>query len=136
MRTRIALLTAVGLAVALALLAPPPAAAQKKEILQLQADMERVIQTQRDLQRTVDEKNAVLKTLVEQSLDAIFKKRLNPKHNLDAVEGKLFGIGAESFTVGMHEFYLGYAVKNRTLVSTVSSSDENALSATSAFTSG
>ena len=32
------------------------------------------------------------------------------------VEGKLFGIGAESYTVGMHEFYLGYAVKNQKLV--------------------
>ncbi|MCL4524136.1 MAG: tol-pal system protein YbgF, partial [Acidobacteria bacterium] len=46
---------------------------QKKEIIQLQADMERLMQTQRELQRTVDEKNAVLKTLVEQSLDAINK---------------------------------------------------------------
>jgi len=50
------------------------------------------------------------------SLDEIFKKTLDPKHNLDAVEGKLFGIGAESYTVGSHEFYLGYAVKNRKLV--------------------
>ncbi len=53
---------------------------------------------------------------LEESLDAVFKKKLNPKHNLDAVEGKLFGIGAESYTVGMHEFYLGYAVKHQTLV--------------------
>ena len=73
MRKRIGLLAAV--AIALALLAPAPAAAQKKEILQLQADMNRLTQTQRELQRTVDEKNAVLKTLVEQSLDAI--NRLN-----------------------------------------------------------
>jgi L-rhamnose isomerase len=51
-----------------------------------------------------------------QSLDQVFKKPLNPKHHLDAVEGKLFGIGAESYTVGMHEFYLGYAVKNKKLV--------------------
>lgn len=50
------------------------------------------------------------------ALDAVFKKKLSPKHNLDAVEGKLFGIGAESYTVGMHEFYLGYAVKNQKLV--------------------
>jgi L-rhamnose isomerase len=50
------------------------------------------------------------------SLDEVFKKNLGPKHNLDAVEGKLFGIGAESYTVGMHEFYLGYAVKNQILV--------------------
>jgi hypothetical protein len=53
---------------------------------------------------------------LRESLDEVFKKHLNPKHNLDAVEGKLFGIGAESYTVGMHEFYLGYAVKNQMLV--------------------
>ena len=53
--------------------------------------------------------------LVE-SLDTIFKKKLNPKYNLDSIEGKLFGIGAESYTVGMHEFYLGYAVKNQILL--------------------
>jgi L-rhamnose isomerase len=50
------------------------------------------------------------------ALDEVFKKPLNPKHNLDAIEGKLFGIGAESYTVGMHEFYLGYAVKNQKLI--------------------
>jgi len=50
------------------------------------------------------------------SLDAIFKKSLSPKHNLDAVEGKLFGIGAESCTVGSHEFYLGYAITRRKLL--------------------
>ena len=48
-----------------------------------------------------------------ESLDEVFQKKLSPKHNLDAVEGKLFGIGAESYTVGMHEFYLGYAVQNQ-----------------------
>ena len=51
-----------------------------------------------------------------EALDAVFAKKLSPKHNLDAVEGKLFGIGAESYTVGMHEFYLGYAVKRQTLL--------------------
>lgn len=73
MRIRLISLTAAGVAVALALLLPAPAGAQKKEIIQLQADMERLMQTQRELQRTVDEKNAVLKNLVEQSLDAINK---------------------------------------------------------------
>lgn len=53
---------------------------------------------------------------LEEALDEVFKRKLNPKHNLDAVEGKLFGIGAESYTVGMHEFYLGYAVKHQKLV--------------------
>ena len=51
-----------------------------------------------------------------ESLDAILADSLNPRHNLDAVEGKLFGIGAESYTVGMHEFYLAYALKNKILV--------------------
>lgn len=50
------------------------------------------------------------------SLDAIFKKRLDPKHNVDAVEPKLFGIGAESYTPGSHEFYLGYAVSRGKLL--------------------
>jgi L-rhamnose isomerase len=50
------------------------------------------------------------------SLDAIFKKKLDRKHNLDSVEPKLFGIGAESYTAGSHEFYLGYAVSRQTLL--------------------
>lgn len=50
------------------------------------------------------------------SLDEVFRKPLPAKHNLDAVEGKLFGIGAESCTVGSHEFYLGYAVTRRKLL--------------------
>ena len=49
------------------------------------------------------------------ALDAVFQKSLSPKYNLDAVEGKLFGIGAESCTVGSHEFYLGYAITRRKL---------------------
>ena len=44
------------------------------------------------------------------SLDCIFAEKLSPKHHLDAVESKLFGIGAESYTVGSHEFYLGYSL--------------------------
>ncbi|HEX5791374.1 MAG TPA: L-rhamnose isomerase, partial [Luteolibacter sp.] len=40
----------------------------------------------------------------------------DPKHMLDAIESKLFGIGAESYTVGSHEFYMGYAVKNQKLL--------------------
>jgi L-rhamnose isomerase len=52
---------------------------------------------------------------LEKALDEVFAEKLNPKHNLDAVESKLFGIGAESYTVGSHEFYLGYAVKHQIL---------------------
>ncbi|HTQ38162.1 MAG TPA: L-rhamnose isomerase [Pirellulales bacterium] len=51
-----------------------------------------------------------------ESLDAIFAEPLDPRHNLDAVEGKLFGIGSESYVVGSHEFYLGYAVAHKKLV--------------------
>lgn len=50
------------------------------------------------------------------ALDAVFKKPLPRKHVLDAVEGKLFGIGAESCTVGSHEFYLGYAITRKKLL--------------------
>jgi L-rhamnose isomerase len=51
-----------------------------------------------------------------QSLDAVFKKKIDKKYNLDAVEPKLFGIGAESYTPGSHEFYLGYAVSRQVLL--------------------
>jgi L-rhamnose isomerase len=50
------------------------------------------------------------------ALDDVFKKPLPAQHNLDAVEPKLFGIGAESCTVGSHEFYLGYAITRRKLL--------------------
>lgn len=49
------------------------------------------------------------------SLDKVFAEKLDKAHNLDAVESKLFGIGAESCTVGSHEFYLGYAVSRQVL---------------------
>ncbi len=50
------------------------------------------------------------------ALDAIFAPAIDPRHNLDAVECKLFGIGSESYVVGSHEFYLGYAVKKQKLL--------------------
>ena len=46
------------------------------------------------------------------ALDEIFQEKLNDNFILDAVESKLFGIGVESYTVGSHEFYMGYAVQN------------------------
>lgn len=48
------------------------------------------------------------------SLDTVFAEPLNTKENIDAVESKLFGIGSESFVVGSHEFYMGYAMKHQT----------------------
>ena len=50
------------------------------------------------------------------SLDAVFENPLSPKHNLDAVEPKLFGIGSESCTVGSGEFYLGYCITRKKLL--------------------
>lgn len=51
-----------------------------------------------------------------QSLDTIFAEKPNRDHHLDAVESKLFGIGSESYVVGSHEFYLGYAVSREILL--------------------
>lgn len=49
---------------------------------------------------------------LKDSLDQIFKEKIDTKYNIDSVESKLFGIGVESYTVGSNEFYLGYACKN------------------------
>ena len=51
-----------------------------------------------------------------ESLDAIFALPISPKHNLDSVEPKLFGIGSESYVVGSAEFYYGYAVRHKKLL--------------------
>ncbi len=53
---------------------------------------------------------------LKDSLDEVLKEKLNPAHNLDAAEGKLFGIGSESYVVGSHEFYLAYAISRRILL--------------------
>ena len=50
---------------------------------------------------------------LEKSLDEIFAGAVDEKNNLNAVESKVFGIGSESYVVGSHEFYMGYAVKNK-----------------------
>ena len=49
---------------------------------------------------------------LKESLDEILKVKLDKKYNLDCVESKVFGIGAEAYTVGSSEFYLNYAAKN------------------------
>ncbi|HPC48646.1 MAG TPA: L-rhamnose isomerase [Kiritimatiellia bacterium] len=59
---------------------------------------------------------ATPRKILNDALDECFAEKLNPRHMLDAVESKLFGIGAESYTVGSHEFYMGYAVKNQKLL--------------------
>ncbi|HVN53377.1 MAG TPA: L-rhamnose isomerase [Anaerolineaceae bacterium] len=54
--------------------------------------------------------------LLKESLDAILVEKIDHRYLLDAVEGKLFGIGSESYVVGSHEFYMGYAVQNGILL--------------------
>jgi L-rhamnose isomerase len=56
------------------------------------------------------------RALLKQSLDEIFADDYPKEYLKDSLESKLFGIGAESMTVGSHDFYLGYAVKNNKLI--------------------
>ncbi|NCU25264.1 L-rhamnose isomerase, partial [Candidatus Nomurabacteria bacterium] len=49
---------------------------------------------------------------LKDSLDQIMEKKYSVENMTDVLEGKLFGIGTECFTVGSHEFYLAYAAKN------------------------
>lgn len=54
--------------------------------------------------------------LLKKSLDEAMAIDYPKEHMKDAVESKLFGIGAESMTVGSHDFYLGYAISNNKLI--------------------
>ena len=54
--------------------------------------------------------------LLAQSLDAVLAEPVDRRFNLDAVEGKLFGLGSESYVAGSHEFYLGYAITRKVLL--------------------
>ena len=47
------------------------------------------------------------------ALDEVFADQYDEKNTRDALESKVFGIGAESYTVGSNEFCLGYAVSRR-----------------------
>ena len=53
---------------------------------------------------------------LESSLDEMLLEKFDRSKLLDAVECKLFGIGVEAMTVGSHEFYMGYAIRNGTLL--------------------
>ncbi|HEY3757206.1 MAG TPA: L-rhamnose isomerase [Opitutaceae bacterium] len=50
------------------------------------------------------------------ALDEAFREALDPAGVRDAVEGKLFGLGSESYVVGSHEFYCGYAISRQKLL--------------------
>lgn len=51
-----------------------------------------------------------------ESLDEIFTEELNEEYTQEAVESKLFGLGAEAYTVGSHEFYMGYGLTRNKLI--------------------
>lgn len=57
-----------------------------------------------------------LRKQLKKSLDEIFSVKYPKEHLKDSVESKLFGIGSESMVVGSHDFYLGYAIKNNTMI--------------------
>ena len=57
-----------------------------------------------------------LRKLLKKSLDEIFSVKYPKKYLKDSIESKLFGIGSESMVVGSHDFYLGYAVTNNTMI--------------------
>jgi L-rhamnose isomerase len=56
------------------------------------------------------------RALLKDSLDEILADKYPAEYLRDAVECKLFGIGSEAMVVGSHEFYMGYAIKNNTLL--------------------
>lgn len=61
---------------------------------------------------TVD--RLLYRQLLEQSLDECFSEPLSWMK--DSLESKVFGIGLESMTVGSNDFYIGYAVKNKKMI--------------------
>ncbi len=56
------------------------------------------------------------RSTLARSYEEIFADPTDPAYNLDSVESKVFGIGAESCTIGSSEFYLGCAMRHGTLL--------------------
>jgi len=56
------------------------------------------------------------RALLTKSLDEAMAEDYPREYTKDAIESKLFGIGAEMMTVGSHDYYLGYAIKNNKLI--------------------
>ncbi len=50
------------------------------------------------------------RTQLKKSYDEIFEATKDVKGVMDGIESKVFGIGAESFTAGSHEFCMGYVM--------------------------
>lgn len=49
---------------------------------------------------------------LKDSLDQIFAEKLDSRYLCDCLEGKVFSIANECFTVGSHDFYIAYAAKH------------------------
>ena len=64
--------------------------------------------------KDVSVNHSMYRQLLKESLDAIFAEE--KKNMKDCIEGKVFGIGLESFTVGSHDFYTAYAAKNNKIL--------------------
>lgn len=64
--------------------------------------------------KDVSVNHMLYRTLLKESLDEIFAEHKD--YMKDCIEGKVFGIGLESFTVGSHDFYTAYAAKNNKIL--------------------
>ncbi len=64
--------------------------------------------------KDVSVNHMLYRSLLKDSLDQIFAEE--KKNMKDCIEGKVFGIGLESFTVGSHDFYTAYAAKNNKIL--------------------
>lgn len=51
---------------------------------------------------------------LKDSYDQIFEATKDVKNVMDGIESKVFGIGLESYTVGSHEFCMGYVLSKKT----------------------
>lgn len=58
----------------------------------------------------------VYRKILEKSLDDILSIEYSKNYIRDCVESKVFGIGTESYVVGSHEFYMGYAVSRNMMI--------------------
>lgn len=64
--------------------------------------------------KDVSVNHMLYREILKRSLDEIFsEKKVWMK---DCIEGKVFGMGLESFTVGSHDFYTAYAAKNNMML--------------------
>ena len=64
--------------------------------------------------KDVSVNHMLYRSLLKDSLDQIYADK--KEYVKDCFEGKVFGIGLESFTVGSHDFYIAYAAKNNKMI--------------------